>query len=152
MSVAPLHRLLYVSRSDAAGVSFDALTEDVVGVSARNNARVGVTGLLVAFEGWFMQALEGSRPEISSTFARIAKDPRHCVLEIISAGPIDARLFGRWSMNARTITPAAAPVLDMLGAKGGMDPRELDGAGALRLMLTVARVSEGALERVALRA
>lgn len=152
MSVAPLHRLLYVSRSDTQGGDFDALTEQVVEVSARNNARVGVTGLLVAFDGWFLQTLEGSRREISNTFARIAKDSRHSVLEIVTAGPIDARLFGRWSMTARTLTPAAAPVLDMLGAKGGMDPRELDGAGALRLMLTVARVSEGALERVALRA
>jgi hypothetical protein len=152
MPVAPLHRLLYVSRSDAEGVAFETLTEQVVEVSARNNARVGVTGLLVAFDGWFLQALEGGRAETSATFARIARDPRHAVLELISAGPIDARLFGRWSMSARTITPAAAPVLDMLGARGGMDPRELDGAGALRLMLTVARVSEGALERVALRA
>ena len=152
MPIAPLHRLLYVSRADAEGRTFEALTEDVVAVSARNNARVGVTGLLVAFDGWFLQALEGSRQETSATFSRIAKDPRHSVLELISAGPIDARLFGRWSMSARTITPAAAPVLDMLGARGGMNPRELDSAGALRLLLTVARVSEGALERVAQRA
>ena len=152
MPIAPLHRLLYVSRADAEGRTFEALTEDVVAVSARNNARVGVTGLLVAFDGWFLQALEGSRQETSATFGRIAKDPRHSVLELISAGPIDARLFGRWSMSARTITPAAAPVLDMLGARGGMNPRELDSAGALRLLLTVARVSEGALERVAARA
>jgi hypothetical protein len=147
-----MHRILYVSRTDVGGQDFDKLTEQIVDVSARNNARVGVTGLLVAFDGWFLQALEGSRKEISTTFTRIARDSRHSVLDIITAGPIDARLFGRWSMSARTITPAAAPVLDILGAKGGMDPRELDGAGALRLMLTVARVSEGALERVALRA
>ncbi len=152
MPPAPLHRLLYVSRADCVGREFEILTEDVVAVSARNNARVGVTGLLTAFDGWFLQALEGSRAEISATFSRIAKDPRHSVLEMISAGPIDARLFGRWSMTARTITPAAAPVLDMLGARGGMDPRLLDSAGALRLLLTVARVSEGVLERVALRA
>ncbi|MBW3559308.1 MAG: BLUF domain-containing protein [Proteobacteria bacterium] len=152
MPPAPLHRLLYVSRADSVGREFEILTEDVVAVSARNNAQVGVTGLLAAFDGWFLQALEGSRTEISATFSRIAKDPRHCVLELISAGPIDARLFGRWSMSARTITPAAAPVLDMLGARGGMDPRLLDSAGALRLLLTVARVSEGVLERVTLRA
>jgi hypothetical protein len=153
MPLAPLHRLVYVSRAEeTARQPFDELTETVVQVSARNNARVGVTGLLVAFDGWFLQALEGSRREVSATFSRISKDPRHLVSEIISAGPIDARLFGRWSMSARAITPAAAPVLDMLGARGGMDPRDLDSAGALRLMLTVARVSDGALERVAHRA
>ena len=152
MAVPPLHRLLYVSRADREGAAFEALTEDGVTVSARNNAQVGVTGLLVAFDGWFLQVLEGSRRETSATFSRIAKDPRHSVLEIITAGPIDARLFGRWSMSARTLTPAAAPVLDMLGASGGVDPLALDSAGALRLLLTVARVSEGALERVPLRA
>ena len=151
--MSALNRLLYVSRSpDVRGEPFDRLTEQIVAVSARNNASVGVTGLLVAFEGWFLQALEGGRPEVSATFGRIAKDPRHDVLEIIAAGPVDARLFGRWSMSASTITPAAAPVLAMLGSKGGLDPRTLDSAGALRLLLTVASVSEGALERVALRA
>lgn len=152
MPPAPLHRLVYVSRSAAEAEAFDRVTQEVVEVSARNNARVGVTGLLVAVEGWFLQALEGSRREVSATFERIAKDPRHEALEIIGAGPVDGRLFGRWSMSARTITPAAAPVLEMLGGRGGMDPRELDGAGALRLLLTVASVSEGALERTALRA
>jgi hypothetical protein len=152
MPFAPLHRLLYVSRSAAEGAAFEALTEEVVAVSARNNARVGVTGLLIGFDGWFLQALEGPRADVSTTFGRVARDTRHSDLEIIAAGPIDGRLFGRWSMSARTLTPAAAPVLDMLGARGGMDPRTLDSAGALRLLLTVASVSEGALERVRLQA
>jgi hypothetical protein len=148
-----LNRLLYASRSpELRGDAFDQLTQQIVAVSARNNASVGVTGMLVAFEGWFLQALEGGRAEVSATFGRIAKDPRHDGLEIIAAGPVDARLFGRWSMSASTITPAAAPVLAMLGSRGGLDPRALDSAGALRLLLTVASVSEGALERVALRA
>jgi hypothetical protein len=55
-------------------------------------------------------------------------------------------------MSASSLTPAAAPVLAMLGSRGGLDPRALDSAGALRLLLTVASVSGGALERVALRA
>ncbi len=152
MSNASLHRLLYASRADVDGAQFEILTEDVVAVSARNNARVGVTGLLVAFDGWFLQALEGPRTEVSITFSRIAKDPRHSVLELIGMGPIDGRLFGRWSMSARTLTPAAAPLLEMLGARGGLDPREMNSAGALRMLLTVASVSEGALERVPLRA
>ena len=55
-------------------------------------------------------------------------------------------------MSARTLTPAAAPLLALLGAPGGLDPREMNSAGALRMLLTVASVSEGALERVPLRA
>jgi hypothetical protein len=152
MPPAPLHRLVYVSRSLAEPGEFDATTQDIVAASARNNGQVGVTGLLVGVEGWFLQALEGARRDVSATFERIAKDPRHDALEIITAGPVDARLFGRWSMSARTVTPAAAPVLEMLGGRGGMNPRELDAAGALRLLLTVASVSEGALERTAVRA
>lgn len=149
MSNTQLHRLLYASRADVSGPVFDAMTQDVVAVSARNNARVGVTGLLVAFDGWFLQVLEGSRGEVSNTFSRIVKDPRHSVLEIIAMSPIDGRLFGRWSMSARTITPAAAPLLEMLGAPGGLDPCAMNSAGALRMLLTVANVSDGVLDRVA---
>jgi hypothetical protein len=152
MPTAALHRLVYVSRCRAQGAVFESLTEEIVAVSARNNAGAGLTGLLVAADGWFLQTLEGPRREVSTTFARIAADTRHFDFEIISAGPVDGRLFGRWSMTARTLTPAAAPVLEMLGARNGLNPHELDNAGALRLMLTVANVSDGLLERPRLRA
>lgn len=146
----PINRLVYVSRATAdAASSFEAVVAEVVGVSQRNNARVGVTGLLMATGGWFLQALEGPRPEISAAFARIVQDPRHEVLELIQAGPVDGRLFGRWSMCAPSITPQAAPLLEVMLRPGGLDPRSLDPAGALRLLMTVASVADGALERVA---
>lgn len=47
----PPPEIVKVSRSDQEGAAFETLTEKVVTVFARNNARVGVTGSLVAFDG-----------------------------------------------------------------------------------------------------
>jgi hypothetical protein len=55
-----LNRLIYISRSTPEiTAQFDAAVQDIVHVSQRNNAAVGVTGMLLASNGWFLQALEG---------------------------------------------------------------------------------------------
>jgi hypothetical protein len=105
--------------------------------------------MLLASNGWFLQALEGSRREVSATFARIVRDPRHEVFELIQAGPIDGRMFGQWDMIARALSPKAAPLLDAMTAGGGFDASRLDAAGALRLLLTISSVADGKLERLA---
>ena len=148
MSAPALYRLIYASRAtpDTAG-RFDAAVHEIVGASQNNNSKVGVTGLLLAANGWFVQALEGSRGEVSATFARICADPRHRVTDIIQAGQADGRAFQSWSMCGRILTPRAAPLLDAMGEAAAFDPRELDATRALRLLMAVSMIADGALDR-----
>ena len=135
-----LFRLLYVSRAVLPVLAkFDATVEDVLRTAQPNNARMDVTGLLVAHKGWFIQALEGPRRNVSMVFGVISRDLRHSQLEMLSAGPVEKRLFGQWSMCAHAITPKASPILETLDLAADFDPFQIDGAKALNLMTAVSK-------------
>lgn len=91
-----------------------ALLDTILAVSRRNNARVGVTGLLVSGGRRFLQVLEGPEQAVLTTYARIQADDRHRALVMLSAKPIERRAFGDWSMAYRD---NAAPTDDGLEEK-----------------------------------
>jgi hypothetical protein len=65
------------------------------------NGSDGITGLLLLHEGTFLQALEGDEVAVRTTFARIAQDPRHGEVSLLSSGSVTERhrIFGQWSMG-----------------------------------------------------
>lgn len=147
MPGSKMHRLIYASRATPHAGDFDALVDDILAASQRNNVEAGVTGLLLAVDGKFVQVLEGPRRALSERFITIAKDPRHEAVELLESAPADGRLFGRWSMVARRLSPDAAELLAAMNGGGAFDGSRLDGPVALRLLLTVGSVADGRLNR-----
>lgn len=64
-----------------------------------NNARVGVTGMLLYHDGNFIQALEGPRDAVAAIQERIAHDPRHHGILVLYNARIETRSFANWSMG-----------------------------------------------------
>lgn len=62
------------------------------------NERHDITGALLVSGDWFVQALEGDEANVRAVFGRIQQDPRNDAVELLSAGWVDERVFGRWSM------------------------------------------------------
>lgn len=147
MPETKLHRAIYVSRAAPGTGDFDALVDQILAASQRNNPKADVSGLLLASAGSFVQVLEGPRRGLSERFLTIAKDPRHEQIELLESGPVDGRLFGRWSMIDRRISPDSAELLEAMSGYGAFDASRLDGPGALRLLLTVTSVADGRLSR-----
>ncbi len=136
-----LFRLTYVSRAILTGrTQFEQLTGAVVSSSQRNNAAAGVTGLLLAYRGCFLQALEGPRRNVSQIFSVIGRDLRHVQIEVLEGGPAPARRFGQWSMCAATITPEARPAIEALDFRGDFDPFELESGAALKLLTALSHL------------
>lgn len=75
-----------------------ARVDAIMGASARNNPRLGLTGALTLERGWFMQVLEGPRSAVSAMLARITRDPRHTNLVIVDFREIAARRHADWAM------------------------------------------------------
>ena len=75
-----------------------ALLDDILAASRRNNVRCGVTGLLVSGGNRFLQVLEGPDQAVLATYARIQNDARHFAFVSLSTRPVEARAFGEWSM------------------------------------------------------
>jgi hypothetical protein len=105
MTPIALHRVVYLST--AVGVlRADELDRIYLRAKAAN-ARAGITGLLLFYEGMFLQVLEGPAAGVASLMERIRKDRRHSNLIIPEAGPITTRAFDS-SMQfiaARNLSP-----------------------------------------------
>ena len=89
-----LSRLVYIS--SAAGSFNAAELPDILTVSRHNNARDGLTGVMVFHEQRFFQVLEGEMEAVMGCFNRIMRDERHDRLVMIETGPVEARAFGQW--------------------------------------------------------
>lgn len=89
--------LVYVS---AATQKFDTGDlQELLVVSRRNNAQVGVTGALAYVDGNFMQVLEGEAGDVDPLFDRISRDPRHRLVRMMVRLPLAERSFPSWNME-----------------------------------------------------
>lgn len=85
---ATLRRLVYTSRAN------DHDLIDILRVSRANNGIDGVSGLLLARLGMFVQVLEGQPESVATTFQRIRYDTRHSHVEVLSDTVETKRAFG----------------------------------------------------------
>ncbi|HNR38669.1 MAG TPA: diguanylate phosphodiesterase [Acidobacteriota bacterium] len=99
--------LIHLIYCSAAARSFSR--EELAALLSRaraNNARLGITGMLLHIEGSFFQVLEGAPDAVDGLFDAIRRDARHRQLTVIIREPVAARTFGEWTMGYADITPA----------------------------------------------
>jgi Sensors of blue-light using FAD len=120
-----LVRLMYASRA-AEPVRAETLNA-ILKKSTHDNPGVGVTGVLCFSGEIFLQVLEGGRSQVSRLYNRIAQDPRHTDVVLLSYEEIDERSFAGWAMgqvNMARLNPALllkyseAAVLDPYAVSG----------------------------------
>jgi len=70
----------------------------------KNNAKLGVTGMLLYDNGSFFQILEGQSDEVNSLFRTIEKDKRHKRIVKIIHEEIESRDFSEWTMGYSELT------------------------------------------------
>jgi len=91
-----LTSLVYMS------IAVDDLTDeqlvDMLREARLRNGALGVSGLLLAKGGRFMQVLEGPAWSVEDRFAAIERDPRHRDVKSLSREDITTRRFDGWSM------------------------------------------------------
>lgn len=95
-----MQRIIYISTARAT--LSNAELDGLLLTARRNNAAVGVTGMLVVGGRRFLQALEGPDAAVDAIFARISQDPRHYAVVTLSKKSIDRPSFGNWAMAYRT--------------------------------------------------
>ncbi|WP_298290351.1 BLUF domain-containing protein [Thiomonas sp.] len=124
----PLIRMIYASR--IAPNFGPADVHDILNTSRRNNPALGLTGLLVFADGYFLQALEGARSRINALYTRILRDPRHTDSVILHYHDIDRRLFGEWSMGYVLSTDKNRALFLAYSLEARFSPLELSAAAA----------------------
>ena len=89
--------LAYTSAS--TGLPGEDELQAILAASRRNNARDGLTGMLLYHDGSFFQVLEGSETAVRDCYQRIMRDSRHkSCLQLLSE-ETGQRWFRDWSMG-----------------------------------------------------
>jgi hypothetical protein len=127
-----LVRLLYASRA-AATVDAEALAA-ILKKARANNAASGVTGLLCYSGGIFLQVLEGGRMPVNKLYHRIAGDPRHTDVVLLSYAEITERSFAGWSMGQVSLARLNPALLLKYSESATLDPYALSGPVSMALL------------------
>lgn len=105
MPSGPLHRIVYMST--AVGVLRAEELDRIYLRAQAANARADITGLMLFYEGAFLQVLEGPVAGVTSLMEKIRRDRRHSSLVMLESAPAVERNFAGSAMNfiaARKLT------------------------------------------------
>ncbi len=96
-----LYHLIYQSQALTAFSTAELI--ELLQKSYAYNAEHGLTGMLLhAPNGQFLQVLEGDTAAVRHLYYhRIAPDPRHEHLVVLSEGPSATQVFSNWTMSFR---------------------------------------------------
>ncbi|MCV2352648.1 BLUF domain-containing protein [Paucibacter sp. B2R-40] len=137
-----LVHLLYASRAAHAMSSPDLAA--ILKQSREHNAGEGITGLLCHSDGVFMQLLEGGRDAVNARYQRIASDPRHKDVILLSYTEIAEREFAGWTMGQVNLHRLNPGLVLKYSATSLLDPYSMSGRAMLSLFREL--VSSGAIE------
>jgi hypothetical protein len=126
-----LVRLMYASRA-ADSVDQEALAS-ILKKSKANNPGLGVTGVLCFSGGIFLQVLEGGRSPVSALYNRIANDPRHHDVVLLSYEEVGERSFASWSMGQVNLNRLNPGLLLKYSERPELDPYAVSGQVSLAL-------------------
>lgn len=126
-----LVRLMYASRAVPA-VDHDELIA-ILRKSKANNPAHGVTGVLCYSGGIFLQVLEGGRSAVNQLYNRIAADPRHTQVELLSYEEIGERRFAGWAMGQVDMARLNPALLLKYSETATLDPYAVSGAVSMAL-------------------
>jgi hypothetical protein len=128
-----LRRLIYFS--SATRELPDAELVELLAISRRNNAALGITGALLHHDRQFVQILEGPDAEVRRMFERIRQDSRHGAIGTVDSALVDERIFAGFTMGWVTAATVEAE---------GFDPRLLRGQriddATVRVLLSTFRL------------
>lgn len=114
-----MYRLIYKSRS--TGSINREIVRNILNTSSELNEKEGLTGALLATDTHFLQVLEGGFKELNEAFFRIARDPRHDSIQLISFGPAARQIFKGWYMRGFGIFDLNLELEDELKQKYGVE-------------------------------
>lgn len=142
-----LVRLVYFSENCLGLGGRFAKIAELQAVAVARNQQDTITGALVHDDLWFIQALEGERAAVETTFARIESDRRHRNAKIVCKSIVQTRLFPNWSMGFATRTARNERLFGRHWNNKGLTPAGLSEQEILGLMLDLA--GSGILRREA---
>jgi hypothetical protein len=98
------HSMFFIIYSSYAAVEFDDGKLKFLLIQSRErNKEMGITGMLLYFDGTFIQLIEGEEDEVKLLYKDICNDLRHRNVITLKEGPMEGRHFDNWSMGFKSL-------------------------------------------------
>ena len=94
-----LYQLVYISQIKADRLPVNPILHDIATVSAKENDKNNLTGVLCYGNGWFFQYLEGSKQTLQQLKENLVRDGRHYNIKFLDFSRLAQRRFTSWSMQ-----------------------------------------------------
>ncbi|GAA3386951.1 BLUF domain-containing protein [Cryptosporangium minutisporangium] len=128
----PLSQLVYTSEARSLGVGG---IQRILEQARAGNWRAKVTGVLIFDGTHFCQCLEGDREQVTALFCKIAADPRHARVCLVTVADVEERDFPNWSMGCvPSDSPDVQATLSEFRPTAEFDPEHLLSPSATALM------------------
>lgn len=102
--------IAYVSRQSY--ILTDEDISDLLTSCRTKNTRNEISGMLIYFDGTFVQFLEGPEDKLNPLYSKILDDKRHQEIILLLDGHAQERQFEEWSMAYKKLsTPEATKIV-----------------------------------------
>ncbi|MEL7090961.1 MAG: BLUF domain-containing protein [Pseudomonadota bacterium] len=129
-----LYHLVYFSNRIS---NSHAELQQILSVSRRNNADIGLTGALFACDDHYFQVLEGPRSALSRVLQVVMNDTRHSDVVISLCEPIEVRAFGAWRMAEMSANNPRLTDIYRMYTEHVTSPAELNGEAIWDMIVTM---------------
>ena len=109
----PVTQLIYRSVS-TRGVASALHMSDILAEARSRNAELGVTGVLTAVDGQFIQIIEAPQASVDTLLASLSLDPRHTAIQVLERRQVSGRAFGDWEMVSPRLAGLEAAQISLL--------------------------------------
>lgn len=116
-----LIRLVYASHSLLDDSNRREELDRILASARRLNQENAISGFLLATQGAFAQVLEGEEQSVHETYGRLAADPRHTNLRVLTETPIAERLFTGWAMGVAEYNETTHFIFGLYGVTPEVD-------------------------------
>lgn len=99
--MSKVHFILYTSfrNENCTEEEIDKILE----ASQRNNAELGITGILIHSKFHFIQYIEGDFKSVYELYNKIKLDNRHKDVDLVQMAETSERIFPQWFMGSKNI-------------------------------------------------
>ncbi len=132
----PICQFIYASVSTLHGDTFEDATAGILEHAIARNQKLGLTGMLAADDGWYLQCVQGSPEAVATLVDALLFDRRHRAMRTISVRLTPERSFAEWSMCFRRLSPLHEAILAR--TRGKLALQNLSETAALNLLQTIA--------------
>lgn len=116
--------------------------KNILAVAQNNNTEKGITGILLFNSGYFLQALEGTRLQVSELYNIITADDRHHGVQLIKMSDITSRNWSQWNMQLISITEKEERIYQQYTGQSKFNPFKLSSKDATAFLEEIFHYNE----------